>query len=216
MNTAMRYLALCCLLWLPPHWADARPITFTGGQVWVTEAQADQWQWRYTYSHSFRHSSSIGGVYVNDLKEVGDLRLTYLRAAWLARRWNQPNSQGNLFVWGGLGQARTDLDTGVGRHVGVQADWETRRVYTSLVSELHDGRGWRFSQHTVSLGVAPFEHDYDRTAVWLVAKGMRSTGRVDDESKAALVVRWFNPRWWLEAGVDSNGKPLGFFMINVF
>lgn len=216
MRTSFLCMAALAMLGFSSTTVEARPITFTGGQVLVTEAQADLWQWRYTYSHSFRHSSSMGGVYVNDLANAGDLRLTYLRQAWLARRWNHPGSQGNLFVWGGLGYARTDLDSAGAGHVGFQADWETRLIYTAWVSEWHKGQDWRLGQHTASVGIAPFEHDYERTAVWLVAKGMRSTGMVDNNSKGALVLRLFNPRWWFEAGVDSNGKPLGFFMINLF
>ncbi len=206
-------MAVVIVLW--PTLADARPITYTGGQVLVAEAQADQWQARYTYSHSFRHSTSVGYVRMDELRNTGELDLGYVRAAWLARRWNQPTSQGNLFIWGGLGYANTDLGSGVGRHIGFQADWETRRIYTAAVSELHDGSGWRHRNDTVSLGVAPFEHDFERTAVWLVGKGMRTTGMIDDKPKAALVLRLFNPSWWLEAGVDSNGKPLAFFMINL-
>ncbi|TVQ27807.1 MAG: hypothetical protein EA370_17565 [Wenzhouxiangella sp.] len=215
MNAFRFAVAVALATWLWSDLACARPITYTGGQVLVAEAQADQWQARYTYSHSFRYSTSVGYLSMDDLRRTGELDLAYARLAWLARRWNQPNSQGNLFLWGGLGHARTDLGSGVGRHVGFQADWETRRIYTAAVSELHDGAGWRHRNDTVSLGLAPFEHDFERTAVWLVGKGMRTVGAVEDKPKAALVLRLFNPSWWLEAGVDSNGKPLAFFMINL-
>ncbi|MGY6630156.1 MAG: hypothetical protein ACXIUL_04020 [Wenzhouxiangella sp.] len=196
-----------------PTWA--RPITYTGGQVLVTEAQADQWQARYTYSRSFRHSTSVGYLRMTDLRDTGELDLAYVRVAGLAGRWNRPQSQGNFFVYGGLGHARTDIGNGASRHVGFQADWETRRIYTAAMSELHDGSGWRHRNDTLALGVAPFEHDFDRTAVWLVGKGMRTTGMNDSGRKGALMLRLFNPSWWLEAGVDTNGKPLAFFMINL-
>ena len=204
-----------CALALLPGAGEARPITYTGGQVLVTEVQADQWQARSTYSHSFRHSTSVGYLSMSDLRNTGELDVAYVRAAWLARRWNQPSSQGNLFIYGGLGHARTDIGNGLARHAGFQADWETRRIYTAAMSELHDGSGWRHRNDTLALGVAPFEHDFERTAVWLVGKGMRTTGMKDNERKGALMVRLFNPSWWLEAGVDTNGKPLAFFMINL-
>ncbi len=215
MKTRILMAAIVISVGLWTDSASARPITYTGGQVLVAEGQANQWQARYTYSHSFRHSSSVGFLRMDDLRETGELEVAYLRAAWLARRWNQPHSQGNLFLWGGLGHAWTDQGSGFARHLGFQADWETRRVYTAAMSDLHDGSGWRHRNDTIALGVAPFEHDFERTAVWLVGKGMRTTGMIDDKPKAALVLRLFNPRWWLELGVDSNGKPLGFFMINL-
>lgn len=194
--------------------AQARPVTYTGGQVLVADIQPNLTAWRYGYSGSFRWSVSAGGLHLRELADEGQLDVNYLRAARLVKRWNWPKAQANFFVWGGAGYGRTDLSNDLSGHVGFQADFETRRIYTSIISEHHEGAHWRYRMDTVSLGYAPYEHDFNRMATWVVLKGMRTTHTLKDKPKAALMLRFFNPTWWLEAGIDNDGQLLGNVMFN--
>ena len=194
--------------------ADARPVTYTGGRVLVAEAHPDSLAWRYGYSGSFRWSASVGGLYIDGFEGQETLDIHYVRGARLLKRWNWPTAQANVFVWGGAGHARVASQSDVSAHAGFQADFETRRIYTSLVSEHHEGPNWRYRIDTVALGLAPYEHDFEKTALWVVLKGMRSTHSRDDEPKSALMLRFFNPKWWLEVGVHDNGDLLGNVMLN--
>lgn len=193
---------------------QARPVTYPDGRVWVMDVQKNQQAWRFGYSKTFRWSASVGGLYLDELAQGESLDVTYVRAARLFKRWNWPTAQANLFGWGGVGYARHTQGNHTSGHVGFQADFETRHIYTSVVSEHHEGRGWRYRTDTVSLGLAPYAHDFDGVAAWVVFKGMRTTHTLKDKPKGALMLRVFNPTWWVEAGIDSNGQLLGNVMFN--
>jgi hypothetical protein len=193
----------------------ARPISYSGGHMLMADHQPDMDLVSYTYSPSFRWAGSVGALRVDALERSGELELGYVRAAHLLHRWNLPAAQANAFVWGGLGEGRTALGNGLARHVGLQFDYETRRVYTSLVSELHEGDGWSHRFDTAAVGWAPYEHDVDRMATWIVLKGMRTTNAIDDDVEPVAVLRFFTTRWWLEVGATGDGEPVANLMLNL-
>lgn len=193
----------------------ARPISYAGGHMLMVEHEPDIDRFSYAYSPSFRWSVSAGGVRASDLARSDALDLGYVRASRLLHRWNLPSAQANAFAWGGIGQGRTALGNGLARHAGLQLDYETRRIYTSLVTELHEGDGWSHRFDTAAIGWAPYEHDIDRVATWVVLKGMRTTNAIDDDVKPAAVLRFFTTRWWLEVGADADGRPLANVMVNL-
>lgn len=195
--------------------ALARPVSYAGGHMLMADHQANMDQWSYTYSPSFRWAASAGVLRIEALERSDTLELGYVRAARLLHRWNLPSAQANAFAWGGLGEGRTAVDTGLARHVGLQLDYETRRVYTSLVTELHEGNGWSHRIDTASLGWAPYAHDVDRVATWFVLKGTRTSNAIDDDVKPAAVLRLFTTRWWFEVGADADGRPLANLMLNL-
>lgn len=193
----------------------ARPISYAGGHMLMVEHEPDVDRFSYTYSPSHRWSVSAGGLRATDLSRSDELELGYVRAARLLHRWNLPSAQANAFVWGGLGQGRTALGNGLARHAGLQLDYETRRIYTSFVSELHEGNGWSHRFDSAAIGWAPYAHDVDRVATWVVLKGMRTTNAIDDDVKPVAVLRFFTTRWWLEVGADADGRPLANVMVNL-
>ncbi|MGY6555479.1 MAG: hypothetical protein ACXIUM_13270 [Wenzhouxiangella sp.] len=203
---------LVCLLLLSLQ-AEARPVSWPGGQVVIVDAQSEQVQWRYSYSQDFRTAFGVGGLYREGLTETGELNTEFLHATRLLWRRNQPASQANVFGWTGLGYGRTDLGSGLSGLVGIQADWESKRFYVAGRSEWHAGSGWSHRFNSLSFAVAPYEHDFDRIATWIVLRGMQ-TSRADSDAKAAVLLRFFAPRWWIEFGVDSDSKPLANLMFN--
>ena len=195
--------------------ALARPVSYAGGHMFMADHASDMDLLSYTYSPSFRWSASVGALRVDDLARSGRFDLNYVRASRLLRRWNLPSAQANVFGWVGLGEARTASGSGLGRHVGVQLDYETKRVYTAFVSELHEGGGYSNRFDTASVGWAPYAHDVDRMATWIVLKGQRSSGAIDDGVKPIAVLRFFTTRWWVEVGADGDGRPVANVMLNL-
>lgn len=194
---------------------QARPVSYADGHLLLAEHQSNLELWRYTYSPSFRWSMSVGGLNADALGETGQLQVDYLRTARLLQRWNFHAAQANFFGWAGLGRARTAAGVETGRHAGFQLDYETTRVYTSLVSELHEGDGWSHRFDTASLGWAPYPHEVDRLATWIVLKGMSTSNDGEAGLKAAAALRLFTTSWWLELGADQDGKPLVNLMVNL-
>lgn len=194
--------------------AHARPIGYAGGQMLMLDASDDLQQLSVTHAPSFRYAFAAGHLRAADLTGADDtLSTTYLRAAILAKRWNLPRAQANVFVWGGLGSARYAGADG-SRHIGAQVDYETRRIYTSLVSELHEGSGFSYRFDTAAVGIAPYEHDMERMASWIVLKAKHTSNARDTSLKPEIAWRMFTAKWWLDAGIDADGKPSINLMLN--
>ena len=218
IRTFFRQTLAVCLV-LSAGSLAARPVGYADGYMLMIDATADYQQLAYTYSPSFRWSVSAGHARVEDIDGLdGNVSVSFVRSARLLHRWNLPRAQGNAFVWGGLGRARYSnaaLPNGQAVwHAGLQLDYETRRIYTAWVTEYFNGDGWQFRSDVASLGIAPYEHDMDRMATWIVLKAKRSSGMRMDEINKELAVRLFTQTWWVDAGVDQRGRPALNLMFN--
>ena len=67
---------------------------------------------------------------------------------------------------------------------------------------------------TVQFGIAPYAHDYDTLATWLLIQVRRYSGNLYDGTEGALLLRFFKGNKWLEAGVTNEGKLQAMFMFN--
>ena len=153
-------------------------------------------------------SLSLGGGYLELESDIDDRRreITYARANYLVKRWNLENAQANVFVWGGAGQAYVSELNGheFAWNAGAQIDYETRRIYASLKTDLHRSSAFSHRIDTLQLGIAPYEHDFDTLATWFVVQGRNITGGIHDGTEWALLLRLFKGGAWVEAGVTDR------------
>ena len=219
MSFSLRMLAVTASAFFCASAAQARPVGYADGHMLMVDANEDVQQVAYTYSPSFRWSVSGGQARMERLEGVsGTTSVTFVRASRLLQRWNLPSAQGNAFVWAGVGNARyAGPAAGLGNdvwHAGLQLDFETRRIYTALVSEYFAAEGWHLRSDVASFGVAPYEHDMDRMATWIVLKAKRTSGMRMDEVNRELALRFFTSTWWIDAGIDQDGRPALNLMFN--
>jgi hypothetical protein len=197
--------------------AQAKPIAFADGTTVMAEYGAGTmrevqafyapYYWLSLGASVLRTDSDIDGR----RRDIGTLRANYL-----LQRWNLDDAQANVFVWGGLGSASGDRFRGsvLDRNLGFQADYETRRVYLSLMSDLHESD--RYSQRidTLQAGLAPYAHDYRDLATWFVVQARDYSGGLRRGVEWAALVRLFKGGAWVEAGVTGDGKPQLMAMFN--
>ena len=168
MTFPRRWVALALLSTLP-MFATAKPIAFAKGKTLMLEYGAGTMN-EVQLFYAPRYWASVGGGWLELSSEDGQKqrRITYLRGNLLAKRWNLPGAQANVFVWGGLGHATGNDFAGrtLARNVGFQVDYETRRVYSALRSDLQESDRFSHRIDTLQLGLAPYEHDYDTLATW--------------------------------------------------
>jgi len=147
---------------------------------------------------------------------MAEYGVTYARLNYLAKRWNREASQANVFIWGGIGSASTDNASGdqFAWNAGIQLDYETRRIYSSLKSDLHETSDFSHRIDTLQLGLAPYEHDYDDVTTWFVVQGRRYTGEVFDGTEWAFLLRLFKANKWVDVGATTGGKLQAMFMFN--
>jgi hypothetical protein len=213
----IRYLAAATLLACTPVAAGAKPIAFARGATVMAEYGAGTMNEVQAF-YAPRYWWSLGASGLELKSEDGQTRrqIELARANLLARRWNLPGAQANVFVWGGLGRARGNDFAGstLARNVGVQADYETRRVYAAWRSDLEESAHYSHRIDTLQLGWAPYAHDYDTVATWFVVQGRRYTGDLVAGTETAFLLRFFNGGTWIEAGATRDGKLKAMAMFN--
>jgi hypothetical protein len=150
--------AAACLLGLLPVAATAKPIAYANGTTVMAEYGAGTMNEVQVF-HAPRYWWSAGGGWLERVSEDRSKQrhISYVRGNLLARRWNLPAAQANVFVWGGLGRATGNDFRGsvLARNAGFQIDFETRRVYTSLRSDLQESERFSHRVDTLQLGWAP-------------------------------------------------------------
>jgi hypothetical protein len=195
----------------------AKPIAFADGTTVMAEYGAGTMQEMQIF-YAPRFDYSVGGGHV-DFTSDEDGRtehITYTRLNWLAHRWNLDDAQANVFVWGGAGSAtgNTFEGTRVAGNAGLQADFETRRIYASLKSDLQRSSEFSDRIDTLQLGLAPYKHDYGGIATWFVFQARHYTGELHSGIETAALLRLFKGGAWIEAGVTNAGKVQAMAMFN--
>jgi hypothetical protein len=209
--------AAIALLGLLPIWAAAKPIAFAKGTTVMLEHGAGTMnEAQVFYAPRYWYSAGAGWLELESEDGSKQRHITYLRGNLLAKRWNMPAAQANVFVWGGLGRATGNDFEGsdLGRNVGFQADYETRRVYGAFRSDLQESDHFSHRIDTLQLGLAPYKHDYNTLATWFVVQGRRYTGGLFDGTETAFLVRFFKGGTWVEIGATTDGKVQAMAMFN--
>lgn len=202
---------------LVPLAAAAKPIAFAHGTTVMAEYGADTMNEAQVF-YAPEYFWSLGGGYLQLESDIDGKRreIAYLRANYLVKRWNFESAQANVFAWGSAGNAyASEANERVfAWNAGAQFDYETRRVYTSLKTDLHRASAFTHRIDTLQLGFAPYEHDYDTVATWFVLQGRRYTGGIHDGTEWALLLRLFKGGAWIEAGATEDGKLQAMAMVN--
>jgi len=197
--------------------SQAKPIAFANGTSVMLEYGGNMMREAQVF-YAPRFDLSLGGGLVRLASDLDGRQreITYARVNYLPKRWNLEAAQANVFVWGGLGSAEISGRAGsiFAQNVGVQFDYETRRLYVSAKTDLQRSDQFSHRIDTVQFGVAPYAHDYDTLATWLLIQGRRYGGNLYDGTEGALLLRLFKGNKWLEAGVTNDGKLQAMFMFN--
>ena len=130
-----------------------------------------------------------------------------LQHNYLAKRWNMPGSQANIYLKSGLGITEKDSDIDQAVFIGSSSDYETRRFFISYENRYINAGDIEknFSQHT-QIGVAPYIGDYKDLHTWLMLRTHHDPTD-DDKITVTPLIRFFKATALLEVGV-SNKKDL--------
>jgi hypothetical protein len=197
--------------------AYSKPIAFAEGTTVMLEYGAGTMQEaQIFYAPQFNYSVGGGHVEFDSDNSPETVRVTYARLNYLVHRWNLESAQANVFVWGGAGGATGNTFSGTqfAVNAGGQADYETRRVYASLKTDLQKASAFSIRVDTLQLGIAPYEHDYNQIATWFVVQARTYTGGISNGTEIAALVRFFKGGAWIEAGVTNGGKLQAMAMFN--
>lgn len=207
-STPMFSRLLCLLLGLAaatPLWAA--PMGFR-----------DSWMVMGEFSSEFRELTVNKAVTVRDALGVTAVQmrahdghpaldneeLTYTR---LVSRWNLPNAQANVWFFGGVGRT---TEHGNAREIltispGLQADYETTRVYAAVYARGYRGEGLQHSISTARAGFSFYEVDYDEVQPWLILEARKMT-YLSNDTELTPMLRLIHKRFFVEGGVNTDGR----------
>ena len=197
--------------------ACGKPIAFSQGTTVMAEYGAGTMkEAQVFYAPKYFYSLGVGYLELNSDIDGKRREISYARANYLVKRWNMESAQANVFVWGGAGQAYVSEtnDHAFAWNTGAQIDYETRRIYSSLKTDLHHSSQFTHRVDTLQLGIAPYKHDFDTLATWFVVQARQYTGAIHDGTEWALLLRLFKRGAWIEAGPATGGKVQAMFMFN--
>lgn len=125
----------------------------------------------------------------------------------LAKRWNLPQSQANIFIKSGAGIAYDDDVTEPAAFTGIELDWENRRLFTLYENRFFTaGDLEQYAKHTARVGVAPYIGDSGDLHTWIMLQADYMPGDDDgDDFSVTPMVRFFKGTNLLEAGYNLDG-----------
>src|SRR5215469_16631415 len=210
-------LIVGAMTFMVPMLALAKPIAFADGTTVMLEYGAGTMtEAQIFYAPQYNYSVGGGHVEFDSTISSETVRVTYARLNYLLHRWNLESAQANVFVWGGAGGAtgNTFGGTQFAVNAGAQADYETRRVYASLKTDLQKANAFSIRVDTLQLGIAPYEHEYNQIATWFVVQARQYTDDVHHGTEVAALLRFFKGGAWIEAGFTNGGKLQAMAMFN--
>ncbi|MBN8550647.1 MAG: hypothetical protein J0M12_15130 [Deltaproteobacteria bacterium] len=199
-----RFLLLSFALLLLPNLAGANPVSFKDGWGFMP-AYSNDWS-DVDLNYSFSRSDAVGvsNFYRDGRDSSADFAI--LRYNRLLKRWNELDSQANIYASAGVG-GRHDSQHGdaAAGFFALEGNYETRRLYTMLGFEsLQSGSAVQFNRTRARVGVAPYTAPVDELQTWLVAQ-IEYAPEMSEKWSVTPLLRFFYNNVALEVGCSFEG-----------
>jgi hypothetical protein len=207
MNAWLRKKALGCLAFMIAPPAFCGPMGFKDSWMAMGDFSAN-WQEAFAnYALTPRDALGASSLYMRSDDESKSRQLSDVTFTRLVKRWNLPQAQANIWFLGGLGHLTGNDFVGSKIMVspGLQADFETTRVYASATARLYRADGINHDFASTRLGFSFYEVDYDETQPWLVMEARRMTG-LSERMEVTPMLRLIHNRYFIELGVNNNAR----------
>jgi len=117
------------------------------------------------------------------------------------------DSQANVYASVGLGGRHdTKEDDSVAGYAALEADYETRRIYTLFAAEsLQSPNDVQFNRLRYRAGFAPYRAPFESLQTWIIGQ-VDYMPEMDDKVEVTPLLRFFYNNYALEIGSNLNGK----------
>jgi hypothetical protein len=212
-------LAVCALLggsWLPE--AQALPTGFK--ESWMNMGEFSRNFTELDAVYTFTQKDAVGFELVNMrfspkgsplvTQRVQSTGIHYNRRL---ARWNGERSQANIYTLLGVGQIRgSGFNSQTVFLPGIQADYETRRVYTAVRAHGYNSNAFKAVRYGAAVGFSFYETDYDEWQPWFILDASRRSGELSG-SEVTPTFRLIHKTFFLDLGAPfSRGKSDGLRM----
>lgn len=189
------------------HAEAAALMGFADSAMLMTEVGRYNQEWMLNYAPTVGHAIGIEQMRMSAKGEAATT-ITSVNYTGLIKRWNGRSTQANLWLNGGLGEAR-GLYEGFAYTPGVQFDIESTRLYFLAKTRMIRAPEMRYDITAIQAGFSFYEASYEETQPWLVLelKSMRNT---DPSLQITPALRFINKTYFLELGITNPGQGEGF------
>ncbi len=198
------------LLWQTP--AQAHPVSYQGAvgvMTWNQPFMSDDW-----ITYSFRPDAAVAARHMRFDMPEGRMEFYAPQLDYLVKRWNERDSQANIYVYGAYGTARFQNQTQGAGLAGLEADAESRKYYVSVKYEKMWGNlGPDFVHGEARLGIAPYEAEFNEIASWFMIQYQYHPELLKKEVVTPLM-RLFYKSVLFETGVGTDGDWMLNFMFH--
>ena len=186
---------------------NAHPVTFKDGTA-VTSIHRPKMTMTQV-NHTIHRNVAVAVSYMSMEQDTRTIQVPSFHVNTLLKRWNQIGSQANLYSMTGIGldlsdNFSTDSMRGV---IGVQADFETQKIYTALNSSalpsLTNPTDIPFTVR-YRFGVAPYIANYDELQIWVVGQ-VEYMSDMQEQPFFTPMLRYFYRTVLWETGVSLDG-----------
>jgi len=137
---------------------------------------------------------------------AGPAHSTNLQINYLVQRWNQIESQGNVYVGLGYGQWTNRMVTPLARELHyyfLQADWETRYIYFMIEHYGFQSKSLNnMMMNKYRFGFAPYTVDFEAMSSWIIYEGFDQINQSIDHR---MLLRMYYKNVLFEIGGSLNG-----------
>ena len=182
---------------------SAHPVAWKKAKIGEAVVSTHITELKLYYSRTNKHAF---GIHYIDFKSLSELMM--LQNNVLLKRWNAPGAQANVYLKSGLGRVLVDNEKGVA-HIGGQADWESRRVYTMMSIDSYFG-GFERSLWRARVGWAPYDTDFERLSSWVMLQLESNQGAV----AMMPMLRFFKANYLVEFGTDFSENSMVTAMVH--
>lgn len=158
-------------------------------------------------TYSLSPKFAVATTYLRDSKS----EFYIPRLNFLVKRWNNEDSQGNIYFSGGAGVEKFNSQTHSAKLGELVMDWESRKYYVYLdhiyiqrENEENSDLAEKDYNHTkFRLGTAPFLADYEDLNVWYILQAEKH--RNDKQIEMTQFLRFYMRNVLWEVGAGFNG-----------
>jgi len=159
------------------------------------------------YALTARDAAGVSAFSMRSDDGTKNRQLTEATYTRLARRWNMPEAQANIWFIGGIGNVAGNDFSGSKTLIspGIQVDYETTRIYASATARLYRALGLNHDFASARAGFSFYEVDYDQTQPWFILELRRMQG-LTDKTEVTPMLRLIHNRYFVELGVNNASQ----------
>jgi hypothetical protein len=193
---------------------EAHPVAFAGSYSIMGWNSEEMTEWELI--HSFTPHYALAARYLRIETTSGERTFYIPQLNFLLKRWNELDSQANVYLSVGHGGEKVDSSFKDTSALAIEADWESRKYYVSFRQEglmAHRDSSQNIYLTKVRAGFAPYLAEFNEMNAWFILQAEK-TNKSKEEYTLTPIIRLFYHNVLTEFGVSSKGSPIFNFMVH--